>query len=323
MSDSDVLADTVDVTGAEREREVESERGVSESETSQSVEPVSETGNHGEEGVETDGKRDAVEEGEGEGEGEVVVETLADIDAEMDREREKKGERERVESAIECPVCLCTPTKPIVLKCGHLMCYDCLQDWWATQTANQCPLCRAVLDPESDVIPVYTGGASAEVPAQFSDELRQRRQRDLDRRMRTNGRNNNQRIRMMANGAMFGLGGAGFSLSFGAGGGGFQVRRHQTGIGGLGQMIGGMGQPQGAREQGGLGGEQDEEAFRREVRQRQRRTMLVILANILLVVLLSLASYLLPSDGAVLGPAQQEGGRRRVKVSPFGFGIVF
>ena len=50
-------------------------------------------------------------------------------------------------SNSECPICQQTPIEPIILKCNHLCCYQCIYQW--TSRKPICPLCR---DP---IVPPY------------------------------------------------------------------------------------------------------------------------------------------------------------------------
>jgi len=41
----------------------------------------------------------------------------------------------------DCPICLSVPTRPVVGRCGHVLCFDCCQT--LLLHTSQCPLCRA------------------------------------------------------------------------------------------------------------------------------------------------------------------------------------
>lgn len=64
-----------------------------------------------------------------------------------------------VPQASDCLICLCEPTAPRMLGCGHVMCLPCLKRF--NTQAKECPLCLETVS-NSQVKPVLFGGASNE-----------------------------------------------------------------------------------------------------------------------------------------------------------------
>ncbi|XDV40365.1 hypothetical protein PO909_009458 [Leuciscus waleckii] len=46
------------------------------------------------------------------------------------------------EEDFTCPVCCDIFKEPVLLQCGHSLCRDCNQQYWATKGLRECPLCR-------------------------------------------------------------------------------------------------------------------------------------------------------------------------------------
>jgi len=61
---------------------------------------------------------------------------------------------------FECHICLDACRLPILTRCGHLFCSDCLSTW-LNQGSNTCPVCKAFTSLSS-VIPIYGRGVSSE-----------------------------------------------------------------------------------------------------------------------------------------------------------------
>ena len=55
---------------------------------------------------------------------------------------------------LECQICLALPTDPVVTSCGHLYCWPCLHRW-LQDSPKPCPVCRAMVRRDSNVIPIY------------------------------------------------------------------------------------------------------------------------------------------------------------------------
>ncbi|EPY21159.1 E3 ubiquitin-protein ligase RNF5 [Angomonas deanei] len=62
---------------------------------------------------------------------------------------------------FNCAICLDTATEPVVTRCGHLFCWDCL-DHWLTRPHGipECPVCKGRVSTaiEGDIIPLYGKG---------------------------------------------------------------------------------------------------------------------------------------------------------------------
>ena len=65
---------------------------------------------------------------------------------------------------FECNVCLDPARSPVVTRCGHMFCWECIYKW-AQQQQHQssCPVCKAALDLQ-EVTPIYGRGATANDP---------------------------------------------------------------------------------------------------------------------------------------------------------------
>ena len=61
-------------------------------------------------------------------------------------------------SQFECNVCFDEAVRPVVTRCGHLYCWDCLTTW-LQRGALDCPVCKAGVTRDS-VIPLYGRGES-------------------------------------------------------------------------------------------------------------------------------------------------------------------
>ncbi|XP_059215134.1 nuclear factor 7, brain-like [Centropristis striata] len=48
----------------------------------------------------------------------------------------------RLEDDLRCPVCQDIFKDPVLLKCSHSFCRDCLQRWWREKQAKDCPVCK-------------------------------------------------------------------------------------------------------------------------------------------------------------------------------------
>jgi hypothetical protein len=82
-------------------------------------------------------------------------------------------------SHLTCSVCLDDPTRPIVTRCGHLMCWPCLQQWARRERSEngcgrsiRCPVCKGGIDPDShvDVHPILGTGDAVNPPPANSNE---------------------------------------------------------------------------------------------------------------------------------------------------------
>ncbi|XP_064414242.1 zinc-binding protein A33-like [Latimeria chalumnae] len=48
-----------------------------------------------------------------------------------------------VEESLSCSICHEMFTDPVILKCGHNFCRECVCDFWKQKTSLSCPFCRA------------------------------------------------------------------------------------------------------------------------------------------------------------------------------------
>ncbi|XP_017558560.1 zinc-binding protein A33-like [Pygocentrus nattereri] len=46
------------------------------------------------------------------------------------------------EEDLSCPVCCEIFKDPVILRCSHSVCKDCLQSFWTTKGSRECPVCR-------------------------------------------------------------------------------------------------------------------------------------------------------------------------------------
>ena len=60
------------------------------------------------------------------------------------------------ENYNECPICLNNARLPIVTKCGHIFCWECIKGWVKTKGKSQCPICKDGIKLE-EVIKLYSG----------------------------------------------------------------------------------------------------------------------------------------------------------------------
>ena len=56
----------------------------------------------------------------------------------------------------ECPICLNNARLPIVTKCGHIFCWECIKGWVKTKGKLECPICKDGIKLE-EVIKLYSG----------------------------------------------------------------------------------------------------------------------------------------------------------------------
>ncbi|XP_047204701.1 zinc-binding protein A33-like [Girardinichthys multiradiatus] len=48
------------------------------------------------------------------------------------------------EENLLCCICNDIYTDPVVLRCSHSFCKDCVQEWWSTKQVQMCPLCNKI-----------------------------------------------------------------------------------------------------------------------------------------------------------------------------------
>ncbi|XP_026859864.2 nuclear factor 7, brain [Electrophorus electricus] len=56
--------------------------------------------------------------------------------------------RSLLEEDFNCPICCDIFKGPVVLKCSHSLCEECLREYWGTQAVLQCPVCRKECSPD-------------------------------------------------------------------------------------------------------------------------------------------------------------------------------
>ncbi|GET93263.1 hypothetical protein, conserved [Leishmania tarentolae] len=62
---------------------------------------------------------------------------------------------------FSCAICFDTATEPVVTRCGHLFCWECLEHWLHSAAgAPECPVCKGRVDEQisGDIIPLYGKG---------------------------------------------------------------------------------------------------------------------------------------------------------------------
>jgi SWI/SNF-related matrix-associated actin-dependent regulator of chromatin subfamily A3 len=55
-----------------------------------------------------------------------------------------------VDAREDCPICLYSPTDPIITACTHFFCYPCIEK--VIEGQGKCPMCRAVIDSTSKLV---------------------------------------------------------------------------------------------------------------------------------------------------------------------------
>ena len=46
------------------------------------------------------------------------------------------------ENRNECPICINNATLPVVTKCGHIFCKECINSWINIRGKLECPVCK-------------------------------------------------------------------------------------------------------------------------------------------------------------------------------------
>ena len=60
------------------------------------------------------------------------------------------------ENHNECPICLNNARLPVVTRCGHLFCWDCIKNYVHIKGKSECPVCKNGIKLE-EVIKIYSG----------------------------------------------------------------------------------------------------------------------------------------------------------------------
>ncbi|OEL16389.1 hypothetical protein BAE44_0022589 [Dichanthelium oligosanthes] len=75
--------------------------------------------------------------------------------------RESDDKASRNAANFECNVCFDMAAEPVVTKCGHLFCWECLYQWLHVHSNHrECPVCKGQV-AEDAIIPIYGRGGSA------------------------------------------------------------------------------------------------------------------------------------------------------------------
>jgi hypothetical protein len=99
--------------------------------------------------------------------------------------KEPDDKESRNAANFECNVCFDMAAEPVVTKCGHLFCWECLYQWLHVHSEHhECPVCKGQVAKDA-VIPIYgRGGSAAKVhnapprpPGARVESLRQQQQR--------------------------------------------------------------------------------------------------------------------------------------------------
>ncbi|CAN6311720.1 unnamed protein product [Urochloa humidicola] len=75
--------------------------------------------------------------------------------------REPDDKASRSAANFECNVCFDMAAEPVVTKCGHLFCWECLYQWLHVHSNHrECPVCKGQVAADA-IIPIYGRGGSA------------------------------------------------------------------------------------------------------------------------------------------------------------------
>uniref|UniRef100_A0A0A9DN07 E3 ubiquitin-protein ligase RMA n=1 Tax=Arundo donax TaxID=35708 RepID=A0A0A9DN07_ARUDO len=75
--------------------------------------------------------------------------------------KEPDDKASRNTANFECNVCFDMAAEPVVTKCGHLFCWECLYQWLHVHSRHrECPVCKGQV-AEDAIIPIYGRGGSA------------------------------------------------------------------------------------------------------------------------------------------------------------------
>ncbi|KAH7648822.1 hypothetical protein FG379_002292 [Cryptosporidium bovis] len=91
-------------------------------------------------------------------------------------------------SSFECNICFENAFEPVVTRCGHLYCWNCIY-LWLDRGYGDCPVCKAGVTQEN-VIPLYGRGSDSSDPRKKTKprpraerpEPRQRERNDYSQR---------------------------------------------------------------------------------------------------------------------------------------------
>ncbi|XP_062200417.1 uncharacterized protein LOC133903081 [Phragmites australis] len=75
--------------------------------------------------------------------------------------KEPDDKASRNAANFECNVCFDMAAEPVVTKCGHLFCWECLYQWLHVHSHHrECPVCKGQVVDDA-IIPIYGRGGSA------------------------------------------------------------------------------------------------------------------------------------------------------------------
>lgn len=75
--------------------------------------------------------------------------------------REPDDKANRSAANFECNVCFDMAAEPVVTRCGHLFCWECLYQWLHIHSHHrECPVCKGQVADDA-IIPIYGRGGSA------------------------------------------------------------------------------------------------------------------------------------------------------------------
>ncbi|TVU31507.1 hypothetical protein EJB05_23194, partial [Eragrostis curvula] len=75
--------------------------------------------------------------------------------------KEPDDKANRNAANFECNVCFDMAAEPVVTKCGHLFCWECLYQWLHVHSHHrECPVCKGQVADDA-IIPIYGRGGSA------------------------------------------------------------------------------------------------------------------------------------------------------------------
>ena len=64
------------------------------------------------------------------------------------------------ENRNECPICLNNARLPVVTRCGHLFCWECIKNYVNIKRKSECPVCKNGIKLD-EVIKIYNGNSGA------------------------------------------------------------------------------------------------------------------------------------------------------------------
>ena len=77
------------------------------------------------------------------------------------------------ENFNECPICLSNARLPVVTRCGHIFCWDCIKEWVNKKGKMECPTCKNGIKL-NEVIKLYSGN-NQEKKGEVDDRPQQER----------------------------------------------------------------------------------------------------------------------------------------------------